>query len=673
MYEPTVTRIRALGRFRPDRFTLLLAALAVLGTGHILLREAAYGPWLHGDNVTYIQVARNLLAGEGFGYTRPPAAVFVSDREPYSSWPPLQPVLLAAASLFVFDPKDVVSPLNAVIFGLNVYVGGWWLRRRIESRPLVVFGCLALTFSIPLTKVASGGMSETPFILFIVLSLIQTEKYLDQGKRSDLIWAAAFTALACLTRYIGIAAIVAAVLLLVLQRGVVPWEKAKGVAVYASMSAAPIGLWMLRNLLLVGAPTGSREGFPSYSLPEILEGMSGMLRRWLFLDSPLIRIGFPDAESTGIALLALAAALSYVFVRSYLKPETSTAWRPFLVFGTFALTYMVLVVVAFAIGTSSGGIQTRYFSPAYIPLLLSGTFVLDRLLGHEREKKWLGIVGSLPIVGKVRGGYRLFYVILFMPLFLWVLYGAGEVVRHIVVINFDPNYDYCCPRYDFSRSKTLKQIQEAHLHGIILSNAVSVVYLHTDVPGRHVWLPSDLDGLKRFIANTTEEAYVVWLHGHRRWITTHYNALDLLMTPGLEPVATFTADGAIYKVNQDYTDIADPYRQIVSGEPVQRSVWNVYLYLDRRLGYVKSPCRPDDTEARFFLHVVPDDTDDLPAHRWLHSFDNLDFNFDRHGVRLNGKCLAIVELPEYGIATIATGQHTRDKGKVWGVEFGFDE
>ena len=116
--------------FRPDRFTLFLASLAVLGVVLVLLHEVTYGATLEWDSVTYIAVTRNLLAGNGF--------VQPYDGNYYTHWPPLFPGLLALASLFVFDPYTVAGVVNAIAFGLTVFLAGRWLRNRIESWGLVV-------------------------------------------------------------------------------------------------------------------------------------------------------------------------------------------------------------------------------------------------------------------------------------------------------------------------------------------------------------------------------------------------------------------------------------------------------------------------------------------------------------------------------------------------------
>ena len=82
--------------------------------------------------------------------------------------------------------------------------------------------------------------------------------------------------------------------------------------------------------------------------------------------------------------------------------------------------------------------------------------------------------------------------------------------------------------------------------------------------------------------------------------------------------------------------------------------------------------RPRRHGGEFFLHLIPADVADLPGHRQQYGFDNLDFDFEQHGERFEGKCLAIVPLPEYGISGIRTGQYVQVDGgfdNVWEAEF----
>ena len=111
--------------------------------------------------------------------------------------------------------------------------------------------------------------------------------------------------------------------------------------------------------------------------------------------------------------------------------------------------------------------------------------------------------------------------------------------------------------------------------------------------------------------------------------------------------------------------IEEAYRSITAGEPVVRSSFDVYL-IENELTYVKEPCAPADTESLFFLHIIPADTNDLPAVRKQHGFNNLDFHFRWDGGRrFGGKCLVIRPLPDYKITSIQTGQFIPGEDPIW--------
>ena len=93
-----------------------------------------------------------------------------------------------------------------------------------------------------------------------------------------------------------------------------------------------------------------------------------------------------------------------------------------------------------------------------------------------------------------------------------------------------------------------------------------------------------------------------------------------------------------------------------------RSVFDVHL-LGKRLIYSRQPCRRNDNDAQFFLHVVPADKRDLPRGRRKYGFDNLDFRMEEPA-KAKGRCTAVRRLPDYPIAEIRTGQYT-DKGRLW--------
>ena len=106
-----------------------------------------------------------------------------------------------------------------------------------------------------------------------------------------------------------------------------------------------------------------------------------------------------------------------------------------------------------------------------------------------------------------------------------------------------------------------------------------------------------------------------------------------------------------------------------SGEPVARGAFDVHL-ADGALVYVKEPCEEADTDARFFLHVVPERAEDLPDERRDFGFDNLDFAFFPNGALFDGSCAARIPLPDYAVAGVRTGQYISGEGEIWSAEFG---
>ena len=103
--------------------------------------------------------------------------------------------------------------------------------------------------------------------------------------------------------------------------------------------------------------------------------------------------------------------------------------------------------------------------------------------------------------------------------------------------------------------------------------------------------------------------------------------------------------------------------------PADRGHFDVHAS-DAALDFTKAPCGVADTAPRFFLHIVPAATGDLPRHRRRYGFDNLDFDFGERGALFDGKCLATVRLPDYDIQRVRAGQRTRaEKRILWQVEF----
>ena len=648
-------------RLHLSRFTLFLLALAIIGAGLVLARQVNYGPGLHLDSMVYTSTARNLLVGDGF--------VQQVNKQPYLSWAPLYPVLLAISSNFLFDPLDVAGPLNAFIFGLTIFIAGRWLKDRIQSSILAIWCVLALAISIPLTSVMHLAMSEAPFILFTVLSLIHTDRFMSSDKRAYLIWAAVFAALACLTRYTGITLIMTVPLLLLLHRNFSIRERVKQAGIYVLIAGVPLCLWLLRNFIISGEPTGQRSSRLAINLSEILDIMLSDLSTYLLVGVPLNNIPAIFAVSAGLALIALAVATFHSLLHSY-RNRIQRAYS-FHVFGTFTLVFLCFIVVA-ALFSYVEPLHGRMLVPVYIPLLFVGILALDRFLGYEKEKKLLGTVEGLPSIGRMlRNNEKLksttlLTMIVIAIISIWLTLSLPANVYAIM----DANAEFG-PGVRIARilnSEMMHYIRETQISGAVLTNVDQGPWSMYLVTGWHRLFP-DMNQWQRhemqmFIEDAPGDVYMVWMDNTEE--PNPFRNPQQTVLPEAELVVDLS-DGTVLKVPKLSWD-EDAYRAVVSREPAVRSNYDLHLG-DGYLHYVKEPCNDEDIESPFFLHIIPADLVSLPSSRQDLGFDNLDFGFYAHGNRSGVRCMASVPLPDYSISSIKTGQWIRDDDRqIWSEE-----
>ena len=638
-----MVRPPAFVRPRPDRLTLLIVAVALLGAGLALARVYLWGPALFWDSVNYIEVARNLLARDGF--TQPAWYLFGADA--YARWPPLYPLLLAGGGLGAADPYDVAGPLGAVAFGLTILVAGRWMASRLESRPLVVWACLAVALSIPLSRMATAALSEMPFILFTVLVLAQADAFLKTGRRSALLWAVAFTALACLTRYLGVALIPVVALVPFLRGGVAFRERLGQAVVCVLMTAAPLALWAFRNALLVGAPDGLSGG-ETTSVPETLGYALETLSAWLLPYAPTDR--FQDtASALAGALLLLLAVLAVRASRR--NGATGPGMTPLLLL-LGGVAYLLALAVARA--WRGGSDELRYFFPLYVPLLVLTALSCEPAIRRLRERatrpRFAAVAPAIVALALVA------WLALHVPL------QARELGRENPI-----DVDARQPRWS---AGFLQSIDHARLGGTVLSNGPRVLEAWFG-PGRDYRLltygHADAVDLLRAAEIGTS---VVWIHDLAVSVRYGYDARDLRGLPMLETVAEHP-DGVLFRATgggpNDWRRLAER----VAGEaPVAESFYSLYLF-DGLLVYVREPCAREDMGPRSFLHVFPSDASDLPDARSIHGFANLDFESSDLGAFFDGVCMARAKLPDYGIDRIHTGQFN-NTGELWRVEFPMD-
>ena len=648
---------RGRGRARPgDPYLLLWIALGILSALLILLRQINYGIGLTPDALAYLSAARSLSAGDGL--------VTVGGWPITIIWPPLFPLLAGLPGFLGLDAAAAASLLNAAAFGALVGVVGWWLRRSSGSAPLALWGALAVMLSVRVSEQAYRAMSEALFILLATLALLTAAQFLDGGRRSALVWAAIFTALACLTRYIGVAIVITVALLLLLNSGPI-LARARDAALYALIAIAPFAAVMLSSLVFAGDYAGLVA--EQRALPQNLARVAKILASWLLPGS-----WSNDNMSIAalLALLALAPAVGAIILAVRRRRAPGRLSGVLLASGIFTLIYLAfMVTIASVINTSE--INNRYMSPVYVPLLLTvaglAAWRLRRNPGRDapgaesssRGRRWAALRTE-----RARTALRLAPLVI---MFLWLGYPLAATAVDINRTLTEGTGRYSSARWVNSELTRYINQRLADLdYGRMYSNDEHITYFHAGIPAQ--LLPIHQNDLYRVYQNQAAAAgvYVVWFEdivARRR----DYGRKELEAALPDPQLLFENADGALFYVSPDgiTQEIAATVSDI--GAPAIAAVYNVYLDDDRLL-YVKEPCEAPDAAARFYLHIVPERIDDLPRDRRGYGYANRDFAFDRFGWRVGASCIVSVPLPDWDFTAIRTGQYT-DAGRLWEGEF----
>ena len=549
-----------LSQLRIDRFTLLLAVLSIFFMLFLLLRGVTYGAGVTPDSVAYISTARNLLAGNGFT---------LWNGQIYLDYPPLFPILLAFIGIFGPDPADTAGYVNAFLFGLTIFLSSRWLQQyilpphdptwRAIRTWLLIWTVAALGLSLPLTIVASRVLSEPLFILLTTSSLFTFDKFLHTGKRSSLTLSAIFTALACLTRYIGIAIPATMLLLLLCKRDATPLTKAKDAALYAFISGIPISVWLLRNFLVTGTFTGHHRYPPAYSLPLNLHATFVTLADWVLprpwlmaMAKQLAWLFSVEVTRKSLVVLMIPTLLVLGMGAWYcLSPVQRHHVRPICILATFTSVYVVVL----AIGLSVQGVEpanNKYLAPVYIPLLFVAVLVLDEFFRYDMKRQILGTI-TFTWPQNIRSGVAgTLTVVLMLWLSFW-LWDQKDInvwnIRDMIM----EGYGYTSRKW--ADSEIIQYINENPCSRCtVRSNDTTALYFLSEQSIRSHNLPRELTVTNgptqfRLIQEEGVEVYIVWFHENRNSHRYPYGRSEIEAWLDLE-VMEDLSDAVMYRVKR---------------------------------------------------------------------------------------------------------------------------
>lgn len=300
-----------------------LLALPPLAGFAAVLAATAKGLYVSPDAVFYVGTARNWLDGHGF---RPPAGL-----PPIDHFPPLFTVLLAATG----SPLGAARVINALAFAGIVLLAGLVVLWRTKSVPAALAASVLTLAARDLLTYSASALSEPLFVLLALSGLAVLALHLERPRPALLVGAAVLVAAAGLTRYIGVALIVAGVAVLARRRR---WTD---VAVFGAVSALPLAGW------LAWAGAGDRPlAFHPFGWDYLGQAVRPF-SRWL--------VPWPGPPVGFVAALALVA-VGVVFARRVEAP-------PFV---AFAVAYLAALVAYRTFTDASGRLDARFLLPLHV-------------------------------------------------------------------------------------------------------------------------------------------------------------------------------------------------------------------------------------------------------------------------------------------------------------------
>lgn len=273
------------------------------------------------------------------------------------------------------------------------------LLRDWGAPPLLRWALLAAVAAHPLVLYSgSNGMSEAPYLLFLLLTCRYVARWLESESTADLVLAGASLALGYLTRYEvviaggGVALLVAGVRF---ARSPGGWrERAREAAVDTAIVVAPLAFtfaaWALVSWVIVGSPF---EQFTS------AYGNSAQLDAISRLEVPragLAALGYATRQLLLLELaLPVAAVLPLVVA---LRRRAQAVLAPLAVFGTI----LAFEVLAYVRGGTAGWL--RYYAVAVPLVVLAAATMASPSGGAGGRRPLLAVAAAaMALAGVVSG------------------------------------------------------------------------------------------------------------------------------------------------------------------------------------------------------------------------------------------------------------------------------
>ena len=272
--------------------------VAIAGFLTIIFITIKWGIGLSPDSAGYLAAARNIINGNGinilFDKYGNPLMTWLPWRDHeivhLFPWPPFYPAVL---SIFGFIKANLFLTarfLNAFLFGLNIFLIIYLIKKYLKSTFLAGFAAIILIVSKDMLSIHSLFWSEPLFIFLGLMGFVFLFYFLENKKILFLLISSLFFGLAFFTRTIGISLIATSAIAVLLYSEMKPKKKIIYTVLSVFTGFLPFSIWTLMNRINYGSSPAEFIFHPlgSNAYINILDTLS----LWVIPDkaSPKIRI-----------------------------------------------------------------------------------------------------------------------------------------------------------------------------------------------------------------------------------------------------------------------------------------------------------------------------------------------------------------------------------------------
>ncbi|MCC7130615.1 MAG: hypothetical protein IT297_09490 [Anaerolineae bacterium] len=273
--------------------------------------------------------------------------------------------------------------MNAIIFGITASIVALTVYL-ITNRNIVASICAWFFFISTASIIEAHAMawSEPLFIIFSLSSLILLSIYVVQPTTSLFIASALSLGFALITRYIGIAFLPAALVLVFIggrDRNV--WQRSRATFTWFVFAVAILGIWLTRNKLIGGAATNRHFAFHPISVLKYSRDFVSVLSGF-FIPIPLsagIRLSI-------LGLFILSILIPSLFAIKYL--QRTKDWRRIAIVLIvacllFVFSYTLFLLISISFVDAATPVDSRILLPILVISILgifSAVWIIPRIL-----------------------------------------------------------------------------------------------------------------------------------------------------------------------------------------------------------------------------------------------------------------------------------------------------